>query len=504
MKRPTTKPAVKRIMVACLSSTLPDALIISSRRRSPFLNSHYHTSSTCWPKFGSAEALLLLQNCTSFNHLKLVHGKIIRNALSANQLLVRKLIHLCSSYGRLDYAALLFHQVQEPHTFTWNFMIRTYTIHGYSMKALLLYNLMIRRGFPPDKFTFPFVVKACLASGSIRKGKEVHGLAIKTGFSKDMFLYNTLMDLYFSCGDEGYGRKVFEKMRVRNVVSWTTFIAGLVVCGDLDAARRAFDQMPTRNVVSWTAMINAYVRNQRPHEAFELFWRMLLANVKPNEFTLVNLLKACSELGSLKLGRWIHDYALKNGFDLGAFLGTALIDMYSKCGSLDDARQVFREMQIKSLATWNAMITSLGVHGYGEEALSLFTKMEEANVRPDAITFVGVICACLQTDKVREGDMYFKYMREHYGITPVVEHYTCMIELYSRANLLNALDELVKGMPRELSDDVAAAWIKSRLIDDIDDTENSLEHQGEELQYWETRTEHLSQYQLQGFKWDVG
>ncbi|KAJ7008442.1 hypothetical protein NC653_007189 [Populus alba x Populus x berolinensis] len=117
--------------------------------------------------------------------------------------------------------------------------------------------------------------------------------------------------------------------------------------------------------------------------------------------------------------------------------------------------------------------------------------MEEAKVRPDAITFVGVICACLQTDKVREGDMYFKYMREHYGITPVVEHYTCMIELYSRANLMNALDELVKGMPRELSDDVAAAWIKSRLIDDIDDTENSLEHECEELQYWETRTEHL-------------
>ncbi|KAJ6404029.1 hypothetical protein OIU84_012260 [Salix udensis] len=270
-------------------------------------------------------------------------------------------------------------------------MIRTYTIHGYSLKALLFYNLMIRRGFPPDKFTFPFVVKACLASGSIRKGKEVHGLAIKTGFSKDMFFCNTLMDLYFSCGDAGYGRKVFEKMRVRNVVSSTTYIAGLVVCGDLDAARRAFDQMPTRNVVSWTAMIHGYVRNQRPHEAFELFWRMLLANSKPNEFTLVNLLKACSELGSLKLGRWIHDYAVKNGFELGAFLGTALIDMYSKCGSFDNARQVFREMEIKSLATWNAMITSLGVHGYGEEALSLFAKMEEANIRPDAITF----CGCL-------------------------------------------------------------------------------------------------------------
>ncbi|KAG5251994.1 pentatricopeptide repeat-containing protein [Salix suchowensis] len=452
-------------MVACLSSTLPDSLIISSRRRNPFLKSHYHTRSTCWPKFGSAEALLLLQNCTNFNHLRLVHGKIIRNALSSNQLLVRKLIHLCSSYGRLDYAALLFDQVQEPHTFTWNFMIRTYTVHGYSLKALLFYNLMIRRGFPPDKFTFPFV------------GKRFMALLLKLGFQRICFFCNTLMDLYFSCGDAGYGRKVFEKMRVRNVVSSTTYIAGLAVCGDLDAARRAFDQMPTRNVVSWTAMIHA----------FELFWRMLLANSKPNEFTLVNLLKACSELGSLKLGRWIHDYAVKNGFELGAFLGTALIDMYSKCGSFDNARQVFREMEIKSLATWNTMITSLGVHGYGEEALSLFAKMEEANIRPDAITFVGVLCACLQTAKVREGDMYFKYMREHYGITPAVEHYTCMIELYCRANLLDELDELVKVMPGELSDDISA-WIKSRFIDDIVETENSLEHHGEELHYWETQT----------------
>ncbi|CAK7348161.1 unnamed protein product [Dovyalis caffra] len=489
-------------MVACLSCTLPDALI--SRRRNPLLSSRCHSSFRTNPKFGSHEALLLLQNCTNFNRLKLVHGKIIRNGLSANQLLVRKLIHLCSSYGRLDYATLLFHLVQEPDTFTWNFMIRTYTINGYSQKALLLYNLMSRHGFPPDKFTFPFVIKACLASCDIRKGKEVHGLAIKTGFSKDMFLYNTLMDLYFSCGDVGYGRKMFDKMPVRNVVSWTTLIARLVACGDLDAARRAFDQMPTRNVVSWTAMINGYVRNQRPHEAFELFWRMLLANVKPNEYTLVNLLKASSELGSLKLGRWLHDYALKKGFELGVFLGTALIDMYSKCGSLDDARQVFCEMQIKSLATWNTMITSLGVHGFGEEALSLFAKMEEANVRPDAITFVGVLCACVQTNKVRECDMYFKYMREHYGITPVLEHYTCMIELYGHANLMNAPNELAKGMPRELDDDLAAAWIKSSFIDGMVDTENSFEHHGKEILCWETQTEHLSRYQLQCFKWDVG
>lgn len=174
-------------MVACLSSPLPDALIISRRRRSSFLNSHYHTSSRCWPKFGSAEAFLLLQNCTSFNHLKLVHGKIIRNALSANQLLVRKLIHLCSSYGRLDYAALLFHQVQEPHTFTWNFMIRTYTIHGYSLKALLLYNLMIRRGFPPDSSLSLSLLRRVWPPVPSEKGKRSMALLLKLGFQRICF-----------------------------------------------------------------------------------------------------------------------------------------------------------------------------------------------------------------------------------------------------------------------------------------------------------------------------
>ncbi|KAF2301713.1 hypothetical protein GH714_028754 [Hevea brasiliensis] len=339
-------------MVACLSCT-----VSTPCRSTPFLSSRCRTNK---PKFGSQEALILIQKCSNFTHLKLIHAKIIRNDLSYDQLLVRKLLHLCFSYGKMDYAALLFHRIPHPHTFTWNFTIRAYTHNGCSQQALLLYNLMICRGFSPDKFTFPFVVKACLASFALDKGKE--------------------------CGDVDYGRKVFDKMRVRSVVSWTTFVAGLVACGELDAARGAFDQMPMRNVVSWTAMINGYVKNQRPQEAFELFWRMQLYNVRPNDFTLVGLLKACTELGSLQLGSWLHDYALKNGFKLGVFLGTALIDMYSKCGSLENAKQVFDQMPIKSLATWNSMITSMGVHGWGKEALAVFAKMEEANVQPDAIT----------------------------------------------------------------------------------------------------------------------
>ncbi|KAJ4826477.1 Pentatricopeptide repeat-containing protein, chloroplastic [Turnera subulata] len=362
---------------------------------------------------------------------------------------------------------------------------------------------MISQGFPPDKFTFPFAIRACRVAGALEKGKEVHGFAIKTGFINDTVLFNSLMCLYLECRDVDYGRRVFDKMRVRNVVSWTTLIAGLIACGDLDAASRAFRKMPDRNVVSWTALIDGYVRNQLPQEAFKLFRGMQLHNVRPNEFTLVSLLKASTQLGSLKLGGWVHDYILKNGFEVGAFLGTALIDMYSKCGSLEDARQVFDKMEIKTLATWNAMITSLGVHGYGMEAIDLFAEMVVARVRPDAVTFVGVLCACVRMNDVEQGYRYFKYMRKYYGIKPILEHYSCMIELYRRADLLDEVRELVNSMRMQLNGDVAEEWIRKISSDSVVDLDKLSEPHDQGLDYLGTPTS-LLRDQLQCFKWDAG
>lgn len=437
-------------MIACVSST-PDAL----QGRTPF--------SYSAQRFGSEDALVLLQKCANFGQLKQAHAKMIRSGLSNDQLLVRKMIQACSSHGKMGYATLVFHRVERPQTFTWNLMIREYTINGSSRQAILLYNLMICKGFAPDKFTFPFVVKACINLLVIDKGKEVHGMAIKAGFLRDVFLQNTLMDLYFKCEDKESGCRVFENMPVRSVVSWTTMISGLIACGNLDAARGTFEQMPNKNVVSWTAMINGYVKNGQPQEAFDLFRRMQLDKVEPNEFTLVNLLKACTELGSLKLGRWIHDYALKNGFDLGVFLGTALIDMYSKCGSLVDARRVFDEMQIKSLVTWNAMITSLGVHGCGEEALALLGQMEKGNVVPDAITFVGVLCACVHMNDLEKAYQLFVNMRELYAITPLPEHYACLLELYNRATVQDEDFDFLSNTRMKQNDNISAAFLEADI-----------------------------------------
>ncbi|TKY62942.1 Pentatricopeptide repeat-containing protein [Spatholobus suberectus] len=418
-------------------------------------------------RFGSQEALVFLQKCSNFKQLKQVHGRIIRFGLTYDQLLIRKLIQLSSSYGKMNYATLVFDQLNAPDTFTWNVMIRAYTISGSPNMALLLFKVMLCEGFAPDKFTYPFVINACMASSAFDLGRVAHALAMKMGFWGDLYVQNTMMNLYFKCENVDGGWKVFDKMRVRNVFAWTTVIAGLVACGKLDAARKLFEQMPSKNVVSWTAMIDGYVKHKQPVEAFNLFERMQVDDVRPNQYTVVSLVRACTEMGSLKLGRRIHDFALKNGFELGPFLGTALIDMYSKCGSLDDARKVFDMMQVRTLATWNTMITSLGVHGFRNEAISLFEEMEKANVVPDAITFVGVLSACGYMNDLELAQKYFNLMTDRYGITPILVHYACMVEIYTRANKLDEIYRL--GNTMEANHDVAELLQKRKLtrIDDI-------------------------------------
>ncbi|CAI8613562.1 unnamed protein product [Vicia faba] len=426
------------------------------------------------PTFSSDKARFFLQNCNNFKQLKQIHARIIRFRLTHDQLLIRKLCQISSSYGETNYASLIFDQLDSPDTFTWNVMIRACNTSGSPEKAIFLFKEMMCKGFVTDKFTYPFVLNACIASGVVDFGRVVHGVSIKMGFWSDVYVQNNMMNLYFKCGryvvDDGW--KVFEKMRVRNVVSWTTVIAGLVGCGKLDTAREVFEKMGCKNVVSWTAMIDGYVKYGNPIMAFDLFERMLLDNVRPNEFTLVSLIKACTDLGSLKLGRRMHDFAMKNGFEVGPFLGTALIDMYSKCGSLDDAVRVFGLMQVRNLATWNTMITSFGVHGFRDEVLDLFEEMERVNVVPDAITFVGVLSACVQMNVLEEGYKYFSLMTEHYGITPIFEHYTCIVELYVRANELNEICTLGKTMSlsKKASHNVAELLQESKLtsIDDIE------------------------------------
>ncbi|XXG69438.1 hypothetical protein AAC387_Pa06g2309 [Persea americana] len=195
-------------------------------------------------------------------------------------------------------------------------------------------------------------------------------------------------------GDVVQARKLFDRMPKRDLVSWNSMIDGYAAVGDMSAARTLFEEMPERNVISWSIMIDGYARHKNSKESLNLFQQMLCQGTKPDKVSTVGAIIACAQLGALDQGRWIHIYMKKNKVFSDIVVQTALIDMYMKCGSLEDARAVFKNMSEKNMISWNVMIVGLGINGHGEEALELFSQMERNGTPMDDLTFLGVLTAC--------------------------------------------------------------------------------------------------------------
>ncbi|KAF9626397.1 hypothetical protein IFM89_033216 [Coptis chinensis] len=240
-------------------------------------------------------------------------------------------------------------------------------------------------------------------------------------------------------------------MVARDVVSWNSMVDGYARIGNVSVARELFDLMRSRNVVSWNTMLALYARRKDNAECLRLFDRMMQeGEVKPNEATLMSVLTACANLGKLDRGRWIHSYIEENErIEPDVLLSTSLLTMYAKCGAMDLAREVFSEMQERSVVSWNSMIMGYGMHGYGEKALEMFLEMEKSGETPNGATFVCVLSACTHAGMVLEGWWYFDLMKRVYKIEPKVEHYGCMVDLLGRAGLMKDSEELIQKMPME-------------------------------------------------------
>ncbi|KAK1317143.1 Pentatricopeptide repeat-containing protein [Acorus calamus] len=228
-------------------------------------------------------------------------------------------------------------------------------------------------------------------------------------------------------------------------------ISGYVRAGDMSAARGLFDRMPEdeRDVVSWSAVISGYVSLNRCGDALELFKAM---QVRPNEATLAVVLSACARLAALEQGRWVHAYAERNGLRLERDnLGAALVDMYAKCGSIESASELFwrRHDELKhSTSAWNALITGLAVNGRARESLEVYERMRRSmTARPDGVTFLGALTACVHCGLVNEGRACFESMSREYGIRAELKHYGCVVDLLGRAGLLEEAEGVVQSMP---------------------------------------------------------
>lgn len=371
----------------------------------------------------------------------------------------------------------------------------------------LFYSMLCNANSGQNKLTFPFVLKACSQVRAIEEGKQVHGLVFKHGLSEDLFVQNSLISMYSSCGLIGFacqvfnkiddldvvswnsmisglvdlgfveeGKQMFDRMSKRSLVTWNCLIDGYVKAGLLMEARELFDQMVGKNSVSWNTMIDGYVslglmedakgffdkmpwemkdvitfnlmidgyaREGRHKEILEIFKEMRVAKIKPSRFTMVSVLTACSYLGALEQGEWMQAHIEKNGIDVDSVLGTALVEMFAKCGSIERALSVFKSIEERDVGAWNSIIHKLAAHGHGQEAFAIFSDMLRSNTLPDGITFLGLLSVCRHLGLVDEGKRFFQLMSEEYGLVPKVEHYGCMVDLLCHADLLEEARDLI-------------------------------------------------------------
>lgn len=377
---------------------------------------------------------------------------------------------------------------------------------------------MKREEGAPDRYTYPSLIKSCTSEDKVREGRAFHGSAVRCGVELDVFVSTSMIDLYAKCKEIVCARKVFDGMSERNVVTWTAMVFGYVIAGDLVEAKRLFDEMPQRNVaswntlisafaklgdlscarkifdkmpeknvvsfttmidgyakagdmvsarflfdqapdrdiVAWSALISGYAQNGQPTKALNIFLEMSTKNVKPDEFIMVSLISACSQVGSLEYAKCVDNYVTQSSIDMReAHVYAALVDMNAKCGNMERATNLFEQMPKRDLISYCSMIQGLSIHGRGEQAVSLFNRMLTEGLTPDKVAFTVILTACSRAGLVEEGWHLFESMKNDYGIVPSPDHYACMVDLLSRSGRLKSAYELLKSMPVEPH---AGAW----------------------------------------------
>ncbi|KAJ6748028.1 PENTATRICOPEPTIDE REPEAT-CONTAINING PROTEIN [Salix purpurea] len=301
-----------------------------------------------------------------------------------------------------------------------------------------VYRRIVKDGFLPDMFTFPAVLKSCA---------KLCGDCV--------------------CKIFGDASRVFDEMLVRDVVSWTCVISGYVRAGLFDEAVGLFLRMDVEpNAATFVSVLVACGRKgylsvgKGIHglsfkSAFGVGLEdMQSSGIEPDAIILTSVLSACARLGALDYGRWVHEHIERKAIKWDIQIGTAMVDMYAKCGCIEMSMQIFDGMPHKNVLTWNALLNGLAMHGHAYKVLEFFEEMVRVGMRPNEVTFLAILAACCHCGLVNEGRQYFNRMKsQHYNLPPRLEHYGCMVDLLCRARLLDEALELTKAMP--MSPDVS-------------------------------------------------
>nr|AAT64016.1 putative pentatricopeptide repeat protein [Gossypium hirsutum] len=397
---------------------------------------------------------------------------------------------------RPESAFELFDKLCDRDVISWNSMISGYVSNGLTERGLGIYKQMMYLGIDVDLATIISVLVGCANSGTLSLGKAVHSLAIKSSFERRINFSNTLLDMYSKCGDLDGALRVFEKMGERNVVSWTSMIAGYTRDGRSDGAIKLLQQMEKEgvklDVVAITSILHACARSgsldngkdvhdyikannmesnlfvcnalmdmyakcgsmEAANSVFStmvvkdiISWNTMIGELKPDSRTMACVLPACASLSALERGKEIHGYILRNGYSSDRHVANALVDLYVKCGVLGLARLLFDMIPSKDLVSWTVMIAGYGMHGYGNEAIATFNEMRDAGIEPDEVSFISILYACSHSGLLEQGWRFFYIMKNDFNIEPKLEHYACMVDLLSRTGNLSKAYEFIETLP---------------------------------------------------------
>ncbi|XP_020272577.1 pentatricopeptide repeat-containing protein At1g20230-like [Asparagus officinalis] len=384
---------------------------------------------------------------------KEIHKDVIGFGFKSDLPLGNALIEMYGKCGLISEAQQLFDELPVKDVITWTSLILSYKNCKQFREGLGVFREMLISGPKLNSVTLLSVLAISSKLKSLKFGREIHCFVIRNGFEDNMFIGSGLVDIYSKCLITHDARIVFDGMRSKDVVSWNVILSAYSLNGDLDEALRLFDKMKVDGVLlnsaSWNSMISGCVQNGRIERALQFFAQMQDSGTKPNHITIASILPACTGMESIRGGREIHGYVYRNAFIKDIIIDTGLVLMYAKCGDLNTSRLVFDQMPRKDIIAWNTMIVANSMHGCGKETLTLFDKMIESGIRPDAVTFSGVLSGCSHSQLVDKARQSFSSMEREYGLNPDADHYASMVDVLSRAGYLNEAYEFIQNMPVE-------------------------------------------------------
>ncbi|XP_009353223.2 pentatricopeptide repeat-containing protein At1g28690, mitochondrial-like [Pyrus x bretschneideri] len=403
-------------------------------------------------------------------HGQKIHTHILKSGFRPNVNISIKLLILHLKCGSLAYARKVFDELPAQTLSSYNYLIGGYLKRGKVEESFSLVRRLVLSGEKPDRYTFSMILRASTCAGIVALpcslGRVIHGQMIRKDVEPDDVLYTALVDSYVKNGKVQYARTMFDMTLEKNVICSTSMISGYMNRGSVEDAEDIFRKTVKKDVVLFNAMIEGYSKSvEYARGSLEVYIDMQRLNFLPNLSTFASVIGACSVLALFEVGQQVPSHLMKTGLFLDIKMGSALIDMYSKCGRVEDAQRVFDHMPEKNVFSWTSMIDGYGKNGYPDKALELFHIMQRKHqIEPNFVTFLSALSACGHAGLVDKGIEIFESMDRDYSLKPRMEHYACMVDLLGRAGSLRQAWEFAMEMPEKPNSDVWAALLSSSTL----------------------------------------